>query len=173
MGRKKHSLFSGHPMDLHINGNHYDIFFLVKRISSQNKTFDSVSPFLVQKAITENIGDVSSVRKLRSGDLLIEINSRTQAQNVKIKTFRSIPVSVSSRVSMNSSEGVISCGELLNDTTEEITKELKSEGVTHVRRISVRRGGQLFDTKHLVLTFKTPKLPQSVKSGYLKLTVKP
>ncbi|GBM09000.1 hypothetical protein AVEN_229039-1 [Araneus ventricosus] len=134
-------------------------FFLVKRISSQNETFNSVSPFLVQKAVTENIGDVLSVRKLRSGDLLIEVNSRTQAQNiVKIKTFRSIPVSVSSHISLNSSKGVISC-ELLNFTTEDITKELKSQGVTHLRRISVRRGGQLFDTKHLVITFNIPKLP--------------
>ncbi|GBO15260.1 hypothetical protein AVEN_146010-1 [Araneus ventricosus] len=174
MGRKKHFPFSGHQMDVNINENHYDKFFLVKRISSQEETFNSVSPFLVQRSITENIGDVSSVRKLRSGDLLIEVNSRTQAQKiVKIKTFGSIPVSVSSHVSMNSSKGVISCGELLNDTTEEITKELKSQGVTHVRRISVRRVGQLFDTKHLVLTFNSPKLPQSIKAGYMKLVVKP
>ncbi|GBN29222.1 hypothetical protein AVEN_151159-1, partial [Araneus ventricosus] len=172
MGRKKHFPFSGHQMDLNINENHYDRFFLVKRTSSQEETFHSVSPFLVQRSITENI-DVSSLRKLRSGVLLIEVNSRTQAQNiVKLKTYGSIPVNVNPHVSMNSSKGVISCGELLNDTTEEITKELKSQGVTHVRRISVRRGGQLFDTKHLVLTFNSPKLPQSIKAGYMKLVVK-
>ncbi|GBM65724.1 hypothetical protein AVEN_252034-1 [Araneus ventricosus] len=79
MGRKKHFPFSGHQMDVNINESHYDKFFLVKRISSQEETFNSVSPFLAQRSITENIGDVSSVRKLRSGDLLIEVNSRKKA----------------------------------------------------------------------------------------------
>ncbi|GBN36299.1 hypothetical protein AVEN_8073-1 [Araneus ventricosus] len=57
--------------------------------------------------------------------------------------------------------------------TEEIMKELKNQGVTHVHRISVRSGGQLFDTKYLILAFNTPNYCSQSKLGYMKLTVEP
>ncbi|GBM62977.1 hypothetical protein AVEN_147233-1 [Araneus ventricosus] len=86
-------------------------FFVVKRISPLNETFHSVSPFLVDKAITSSIGEVSSVRKLRSGDLLIEVASRNQSLKIsKIKMFGTIPVSISPHATLNSSKGSIKAG---------------------------------------------------------------
>ncbi|GBO06041.1 hypothetical protein AVEN_63092-1 [Araneus ventricosus] len=107
----------------------FPTFFLIKRISSSNETFHSVSPFLVEKAITSNIGEVKCTKKLRSGDLLVEVQSRKQSQQiVKLQTFSNIPVTLSPHATLNSSKGVITCGELLNVPTEEILKELQGHG---------------------------------------------
>ncbi|GFW48446.1 uncharacterized protein TNCV_1110051 [Trichonephila clavipes] len=45
--------------------------------------------------------------------------------------------------------------------------------VCNVRRITIRRDGQVLNTKHLILTFSTPELPQSVKAAYLHCPVRP
>ncbi|GFX25494.1 uncharacterized protein TNCV_1407601 [Trichonephila clavipes] len=45
--------------------------------------------------------------------------------------------------------------------------------VCEVRRITIRRDGQVLNTTHLFLTFSTPELPQSVKAAYLHCPVRP
>ncbi|XP_055949598.1 uncharacterized protein LOC129983917 [Argiope bruennichi] len=133
-----------------------------------------VSPFLVEKAISGSLGEVNSIRKLRSGDLLVEVKSLKQSHQIlKLKSLSTIPVSVKAHSSLNNSKGVITCGELFNETVEKITEDFRSEGVTHVRRINIRRDGQLLPTKHLILTFHKPKLPEAVRAGYMKLPVRP
>ncbi|GBN98795.1 hypothetical protein AVEN_87921-1 [Araneus ventricosus] len=44
--------------------------------------------------------------------------------------------------------------------------------MNHVRRLSIRRDGQLLNTKHLILTFDTAKLPENIKAGYMRLSVR-
>ncbi|GBL95340.1 hypothetical protein AVEN_154758-1 [Araneus ventricosus] len=145
----------------------------MKRSSTSNENFHTVSPFLVEKAIIATVGEVKSNKKLRSGDLLVEVHSRKQSQQiVKLKTFSNIPITVSPHASLNSSNGVITCGELLNVPTEEILKELQGQGVSHVRRISIRRDGQLLNTTHLILTFVSAKLPENIKAVYMRLSVR-
>ncbi|GBN52930.1 hypothetical protein AVEN_47435-1, partial [Araneus ventricosus] len=124
-------------------------------------------------AIATNLGSTKSTRKLRSGDLLIEIATRKQAQQIiQLKSLDTIPVTVSAHATLNSSNGVISCGELLHVPVEEVLKGFQPQGVTHVQRIKIRRNGHLIDTKHLILTFHSPKIPDSVRAGYIKLTVR-
>ncbi|GBM81231.1 hypothetical protein AVEN_236441-1 [Araneus ventricosus] len=175
MGKKKSGPFSGqHIVSNSSIANNFPTYFLIKRNSTNNETFHSVSPFLVEKAITSHIGEVKSTKKLRSGDLLVEILSRKQSEQImKIKAFSDISVTVSPHESLNSSKGVISCGELLNVPLESILKDLQSQGVSHVRRISIRRDGQLLNTKHLILTFSSAKLPEHIKAGYMRLSVRP
>ncbi|GBN69684.1 hypothetical protein AVEN_261246-1 [Araneus ventricosus] len=174
MGKKKSGPFSGQQIISNTSrATNFPTFFLIKRISSSNETFHSVSPFLVEKAIISNIGEVKCTKKLRSGDLLVEVQSRKQSlQIVKVQTFSNIPVTVSPHATLNSPKGVITCGELLNVPTEEILKELQGQGVSHVRRISIRRDGQLLNTKHLILTFDSAKLPENIKAGYMRLSVR-
>ncbi|GBO25961.1 hypothetical protein AVEN_87126-1 [Araneus ventricosus] len=156
------------------NFNNFDTFYIIKRTSSKNESFHNVSPFLVQKGISGQLGEVASVRKLCSGDLLIEVNSRKQAQQIiKLNNLSSIPVTVAAHATLNFSKGVVSCGELLHTPVEEITKELENQGVISVRRITMRRDGKLLDTKHLIITFHSPKLPECIKAGYMRLAVRP
>ncbi|GBL95668.1 hypothetical protein AVEN_24864-1 [Araneus ventricosus] len=139
-----------------------------------NETFHKVSPFLVEKGITSSVGEVKSTKKLRSGDLLVEVESPKQAKQIaKLNSLSTIPVTVNPHATLNSSKGVISCGELLHESVEKITEELSSQGVTHVRRITIRRDGQLLNTKHLILTFDSAKLPEHIKAGYMRLSVRP
>ncbi|XP_055924655.1 uncharacterized protein LOC129956742 [Argiope bruennichi] len=62
---------------------------------------------------------------------------------------------------------------MFNDEEEEILKELKSQWVSHVGRISVWRNGDFHKTKHLILTFVFPKLREYIKAGYMRLPVRP
>ncbi|GBM45666.1 hypothetical protein AVEN_237908-1 [Araneus ventricosus] len=78
-----------------------------------------------------------------------------------------IPVSVSPHETLNTSKGVITCGELFNVPLDEITEKLQSQRVSHIRR-----DGQLLNTKHLVLTFSSHVLPEYVKAGYMRLSVR-
>jgi hypothetical protein len=71
------------------------------------------------------------------------------------------------------SRGVISENEIFNVSDEEILEEMKDQGVCGARRITLRRDGKIIRTKHVVLTFNTPKVPNYVKVGYLKCPVRP
>ncbi|GFV06948.1 CCHC-type domain-containing protein [Trichonephila clavipes] len=57
----------------------------------------------------------------------------------------------------------------------EVKSIRKHEGpkVCDVRRITIRRDGQVLNTKHLILTFSTPDLPQTVKMAYIRCPVRP
>ncbi|XP_023214774.1 uncharacterized protein LOC111617717 [Centruroides sculpturatus] len=50
---------------------------------------------------------------------------------------------------------------------------LSDQGVTAVRRISIRRDGKLIPTKHLILTFNKLTLPSFITAGYLRCPVRP
>ncbi|GFX96291.1 putative RNA-directed DNA polymerase from transposon X-element [Trichonephila clavipes] len=50
---------------------------------------------------------------------------------------------------------------------------MKAQKVCDVRRITIRRDGQVLNTKHLILTFSTPDLPQTVKNGLHTMPVRP
>ncbi|GFU90490.1 hypothetical protein TNCV_2574231 [Trichonephila clavipes] len=52
-------------------------FFILKTPA----TFTNVSPFLIEKAITGAIGEVKSIRKMRSGDLFLEVSSLNQSDS--------------------------------------------------------------------------------------------
>ncbi|GBO24984.1 hypothetical protein AVEN_178583-1 [Araneus ventricosus] len=173
MGKRKSGPFSGQRIESTSKRNNFPTYFIIHRISTKNETFHNVSPFLVEKGITSNVGEVKSTKKLRSGDLLVEVESPKQAKQIaKLNSLSTIPVTVNPHATLNSSKGVISCGELLNESVEKITEELSSQGVTHVRRITIRRDGQLLNTKHLILTFDSAKLPEHIKAGYMRLSVR-
>ncbi|GBN01582.1 hypothetical protein AVEN_244662-1 [Araneus ventricosus] len=90
-GKKKSGPFSGQQIATNSSSN-FPTFFLIKRVSTSDESFHSVSPFLVENAITGSIGDVKSTKKLRSGDLLVEVQSRKQSEQiVKLKNFPIFP----------------------------------------------------------------------------------
>ncbi|GBM83104.1 hypothetical protein AVEN_73100-1 [Araneus ventricosus] len=133
-----------------------------------------MSPFLVNKLILSTIGEVTVVKKLRSGDLLIQTNSERQATTLgKLTTLGPWPVKVSLHNTLNFSCGVISEQILVQHTEDELVEELNSQGVCAARRIQVRRDGRLIPTKHVILTFETPVLPKFIRSGYLRCSVRP
>ncbi|GBN33083.1 hypothetical protein AVEN_7621-1 [Araneus ventricosus] len=122
--------FSGQLIDTTSKRNNFPTLFVIQRISNSNETSHSVSPLLVEKAITSSVGD------------LVEMESPKQAKEItKLKSLSTIPVTVKPHATLNSCKGGISCGELLNESEEKITEDVKSQGVIHVRHITIRRDG--------------------------------
>ncbi|GFW61661.1 uncharacterized protein TNCV_3705961 [Trichonephila clavipes] len=145
-------------------------FFILKTPN----TFSTVSPFLIEKAITSSIGPVKTIRKMRSVDLFLEVASAKQSSALKtLRKMAHIDITVVPHNTLNYSRGVISAADLLNVSTEEIMENMVDQKVCDVRRITIRRDGQVLNTKHLILTFSTPELPQSVKAAYLHCPVRP
>ncbi|GBN97869.1 hypothetical protein AVEN_94094-1 [Araneus ventricosus] len=161
--------FSGQP-----SNQIFDALFIVKRITKKNENFVNVSPFLVEKAITGSVGIEKFPKLICSGHLLVEVASSKQAQQIlKLHALSTIPVSVKPHETLNTCKGVITCGRLLNLTNEEIAQELCGQGIKDVQRINIRRDGELIPTKQFILTFNTPRLPEYIKAGYIRCSVRP
>ncbi|GFS92222.1 transforming acidic coiled-coil-containing protein 3 [Nephila pilipes] len=157
--------------DVNTNINNTFRFFLVKR---ETDTFATISPFLIQKGIQGMVGTVKDIKKLRSGDLLVEVCNSKQAQLVmSIKTLGPYSVTTSPHRNLNYSRGVVSSRDLENVSEEEILENLQGQLVCGVWRITIRRDGKVLNTQHLILIFSTPTLPQTVQAAYLRLSVRP
>ncbi|GFT83414.1 putative RNA-directed DNA polymerase from transposon X-element [Trichonephila clavipes] len=66
-----------------------------------------------------------------------------------------IDITVVPHNSLNYSRGVISAVDLLNVPTDEIQENMQDQRVCNVRRVTIRRDGQVLNIKHLILTFST------------------
>ncbi|GFX45995.1 RNA-directed DNA polymerase from mobile element jockey [Trichonephila clavipes] len=111
---------------------------------------------------------------MRSGDLFLEASSAKQATAlINLQKLAHLDVTVAPHTTLNFSRGVISPADFLNVSTEEIKENMQAQNVCDVRRITIRRDGQVLNTKHLILTFNTPDLPQTVKMAYIRCPVRP
>ncbi|GFU59104.1 uncharacterized protein TNCV_1920361 [Trichonephila clavipes] len=108
------------------------------------------SPFAVHKALIGIGGEPKTVKRLRSGELLIETHSAIQTKS-----------------------GVISEPDLLSTSESEILEGFSDQGVIQVRRITIKKNTTVFPTQHLILTFNSPHLPTSIKAGYLHCKIRP
>ena len=146
--------------------------FLLMKSMDAEKPLSSVSPLAVFKTIKGVAGESVEVKRLRSGDYLMETDNKVYSKNLqKMQFVQSVPVKVEAHLSLNTSKGVVRSFDLKDCTTDEILHELKCEGVTHVKRIEITKNGNKVRTGTLILTFNTPILPSSIKLGYLRLQV--
>ncbi|GFX85060.1 hypothetical protein TNCV_4998891 [Trichonephila clavipes] len=71
-------------------------------VMSKTDNFSNVSPFLIQKAITASVGEVKTIRKMRSGDLFIEVSSPKQALALaSLKRLAHFDIQVKSHATLN------------------------------------------------------------------------
>ncbi|GBL80565.1 hypothetical protein AVEN_225256-1 [Araneus ventricosus] len=92
MDKKKFSL-QQHIDQLKQVDKPFDAFFILKRTTTANESSHTVPPFLVERAVTAHLGITKSTRKLRTGDLLIQVATRKQAQQIiQRKCLDNIPV---------------------------------------------------------------------------------
>ena len=132
----------------------------------------SLSPFAIAKAIQGIAGPPIMVKKQRNETLLVEIDRKCYSDNLlKAKLFAGLVVTITPHKSLNTKKGVIRCSDLAGCSEEEIQSELASQGVTEVRRIKVRREGELKSTNTLILTFNKSALPTDIKVGFLNVKV--
>ena len=133
---------------------------------------DSLSPFAVEKGILALAGEPKSVKRLKSGDLLVEVTRKAHSDLLlKSTTLALVPITVTPHGTLNFKKGVIRCRELARMSETEIQQALSDQHVAEVKRISVKRDGSRVQTNTYILTFKSCSLPQSIKVGYLRVPV--
>ncbi|GFY12843.1 uncharacterized protein TNCV_3074031 [Trichonephila clavipes] len=133
------------------------------------------SPFANFKAL-QTIGEPKSVKKMKSGDLLVETNSAVQSKSyLSAKTFLDFPLLVTPHKSLNSSRGVLSEPDLLYTSEAEILDGFLDQGVVQVvrRNTKKKKDTHIIPTKHIILTFNSPKLPTTIKASYINCKIRP
>ena len=158
------------PVDLGLP-QYFEKFFVVSR---KEGSFEKVSPFLIYRFFVDSVGELKDVKKLRSGELLVEVDSFAQAKKISsLSLVGDMEIIVKPHGSLNVVKGVITCRDLLCCSSEEILEGLGSQGVVEVRRINSRVDGVLTPTATLILTFKSHSLPETVKAGFIRIKVRP
>ena len=82
-------------------------YFIVKRIdNNSNTSFKNTSPFLIVKTFHSILGDAHGIRKLQSGDLMVEVSSAKQSNILSACTvIGSFSVSVQKHPTLNICRG--------------------------------------------------------------------
>lgn len=112
------------------------------------------------------------MKKLQFGDLLVEVSSAKHSQVLSnCTTIGTFFVSAQTHQSLNTTRGVISEQELLSSTKKELLTNLKDQNGIDARRITIRWNRQILPTKHFILTFNSPTLPDGIKAAYLSCPV--
>jgi hypothetical protein len=148
--------------------------YLVIESNGTENQLSKLSPFAIEKAMKGIAGEVESVKKLRSGVLLVHVFRDGQTKNLlKLTSFANVPVKVSAHRSLNSCKGVIRSMDLAQMDPEELVSELQSQRVTEARNIFQNKDGYKRKTAAIVLTFASSTLPTSVKAGFINCKVVP
>ena len=149
-----------------ISSDNWPRFLIIVPVSEG--ALNSLSPFAIQKALKGLADDLKSVKRIRSGRLLVECNKQHHSNCLlKSKVMCNIPIKVSAHTSLNSSKGVIRSRDLQGVREDEMLDNLSSQGVSAVKRIHIRLNNELVPTNTFILTFCKPLLPDSIKAGYL------
>ena len=146
--------------------------FLVVQSADSSRKVSDLSPFVIEKCIVSLAGQPKSIKKLKSGDLLLEVEKKKHIENLlRTKKLFDLDVNISLHKTLNCSKGVIRCEDLGPCTDVEILDHLRSQGVQDIRNIQVRRNGVLKRTSTYVLTFNTPIMPKKIKAAYISVNV--
>ena len=141
--------------------------FLLMMSGDEDKSLSRLSTFAIQKGIEGLVGEPKNIKRLRSGDLLIEVDRETfSTKLLAVKHIAGIPVKVSPHRTLNTSKGVIRTQEIKNTTNEELKTQLKRQGVSDAKIITIRKNGDIIKLNTAVLTFNFPKPPADIKVGF-------
>ncbi|GFS59423.1 uncharacterized protein TNIN_191841 [Trichonephila inaurata madagascariensis] len=163
---------SGQPANSQTCSESFPKFIVLH--ATDNSKLSNVSPFLISKAVQGSAGSVKSIKKLPSGDLLIE--TATQAQSINLlqcTNLSNISITATPHKTLNSSKGVIYCPDLIPLPDSEIEEELASQGVEAVKRITSVKDGKTVTSPLFILTFSKHTLPENILIGYLNNKIRP
>ena len=150
---------------------HFPTFIVIESKDPSNPV-TKLSPFVIEKQLHGILGTPKSVKKLKNNTILVQCFTRQQSENLlKNKKIFQQNVNIYPHKTLNSCKGIVRCKDLSLCSIAEIEDGLKSQGVSSVTRISVKRNGELRTTNTYILTFSSAILPESVKIGYISAKV--
>ena len=144
--------------------------------TSSGPSLHAASPFLIEKSLKALIGTPQGVRRLRSGDILVECSSALQSKRLlSLKKLGNSEFFLKSspHPTLNSCKGVIKCPSLRGMGDGDILAELKSSGVSDVKRLVIKKDGNEIRTNTFFLTFSSSIRPASLRIGFEIITVSP
>ena len=146
--------------------------FLMLTSTNENQPISKLSPFAIAKGLKGLAGEPKNMTKLRSGDFLLEVSSKSHSDNLLRSTLLAgIPIRIAPHRRLNSSKGVIRCRELNQCAEEEILEELKDQGVTDVKCCTRKTTEGTVKTGTYFLEFNTPDLPASIKVAWMNIKI--
>lgn len=146
--------------------------FIVLESLLSEMPLTKLSPFAIQKGIAGIAGAVKDIKKLRSGQILVECSKKAHADNLlSCNALAGISVRTFPHPHLNSCKGVIRTRDLHDMEEAEIASELKEQGVTHVKRITLKREDKIIKTGTYILTFNLHDHPGRIQIGYLSVPV--
>ena len=81
--------------------------------SQEERSVSSLSPFVMEEVLNGMAGEPRSIKKLRSGDLLVEYANKKQIESLlRLKNIHDLKVQVSLHGSLNTCKGVVRCPDL-------------------------------------------------------------
>ena len=86
---------------------------------------------------------------------------------LKQKYFYDLKIKVYPYNTLNSSKGVVRNPDFSRCILDEIKNNLRKQGVTNAKQISIKRNNQTIPTNTYILNINTPKPPTEIKIGYL------
>ena len=136
--------------------------YLVMTSTDGGKTLSKLSPFAIHKGVKGIAGGQVTIKRQFSGDIYLTCSKSRSDNLLKCVLFGGVaPVAVTAHKSLNSSKGVVRNWELARTDPEEIKENVHM--ITDVQRIVVKRNNTVIKTNTLILTFNTPKFPDSFK----------
>lgn len=146
--------------------------FIVMESVTPDVPLAKLSPFAIQKGISGIAGTVKDVKKLKSGQILVECLKKSHADNLlRTNSLGDVPVRTFPHPHLNSCKGVIRTRDLQDMEEDDIATELKDQGVTQVKRITLKRDDKVVNTGTYILTFNLHDHPERIQIGYLSVRV--
>lgn len=148
--------------------------YILVKPADDDKPLNGLSPFAVNKAFEGVTPGLSDIKRLRDGSFLVHCKSRRQSELLMKRDgslFVDRPIKVEVHRTLNSCKGVIHCRDLASSTEGEIKRELASQGVTDVHRCTAKKEGKVVPTNTYFVTFCLPRLPETIRVGYLQVRV--
>jgi hypothetical protein len=156
--------------------------FLIMTSLNQSTPLAQISPWFIEKAILGVLGgsNPKEITKLKSGDVLIEIDNRSHCETllrwtklIDLPTQTNIPIRISPHKILNFSKGVIKTKDIDMCKETEISQELKKQGVVDVQCVTRKTPQGVIRTGTYFLTFDTPDLPKHVTAAFINCPVSP
>ena len=104
--------------------------------------------------------------------IIIQTTNKKQSEKIlKWKQFGKLNIKTYPHPTLNFSKGVIKNPVLVSCSLKEIRLHLKPQGVTDVRRISIRKETRTIDANTYILTFNKPTTPTSIRISYINTKI--
>ena len=131
--------------------------------------FLKINPYDIMDQIQHYVGEYTNSRTLKSGTILVELESNKQVKvlirEVAKHGFRGISAEVKIAYNVGTIRGVIRDARLSDMDSQTLLHKLQSQGVVHVRPIITGSGVSRKRSEYTILTFRLETLPEKVLFG--------